>query len=169
MFSLTYVFVDKFKDFRISDLPGNQVEDSGGDKPAEGWRFNDWEEPRDFFREAFTEVPDNFASVRELLDFVYGAGSHWDNNSYFIDNEDIEMMEDEGFFQPYNCHRCVEELGEKSLDEKVDPSLSFNLQGPYQKESYRPGFDKYGVSAWFSCSDHTNVFLTEEITWYEEK
>lgn len=107
------------------------------------------------------EVPEAFDSREEVAEFVLGRGRYSDRNSFLYDQRDAFEMNEEGYFQDYECHLCLEEGND-------DPELSSDFN-QVEKDSFRPGYEKSRDDHWYRCKEHGTVHIVENETRYEEK
>ncbi len=143
---------------------------AGGTYLARGWNGFRWESKGDLFQEGVrsdTPVHGSFDGMDEVVNFVRGEGVYSDRNGFFYGEEDLEEFSDEGFFNDFSCHECVEENLEADVGEVVDPRIfpAFNV---YEVESYKVGEEKYRGDMWYQCNEHPEVHLMRSETWYED-
>lgn len=142
---------------------------------VDGWSSEDWKSFGDFVRtilKSSSPVPKSFNSTKEAVDFVRSAGEHSDINSFLYDRQDYREFQQEGFFQPIQCQRCLEDLREQletdSIPEEeiVDP-LIYPVEREYQATSFKLDEEKYVKELGYQCLTHPDIYLMKEESWYE--
>jgi len=147
----------------------------GGRNLVDGWAPAEWSSFGEYIQEGFdneTLVHSSFESVQDAFKFINGIGEYSDRNSFFYNPQDRKELQDEGYFQIMQCPKCLEDLksqleGEEIPDEEVvDPQI-YPVESEYQGKSFKPDEEKYVKKLFYSCRDHSEVYLMKEESWYE--
>lgn len=167
-----------------TDQPGNlksvsnfEFEQDRSIDHKNGWSIQEWTSFEEFVNSAFDkekEVHESFDSFGEAIKFVIGVNSYADRNSFFYDEQDESLMEDEGYFNSLECPNCLEELQTQLDYESIprsdipDPNLEV-LTNEYQVDSHMKGHEKYVEKTWIQCGRHPEVSIMETETHYQEE
>lgn len=147
----------------------------GGRKIVNGWTANEWDSFGEYIQEGFdteTLAHSSFESAQKAFAFMSGIGEYSDKNSFFYDTQDRQELQDEGYFQAMQCPECLEDLraqleGDKIPDEEIVDPRVYPIDSEHKSKSFKPGEEKFVKKLFYSCRDHSEVYLMKEESWYE--
>lgn len=124
----------------------------------EGWNIGPEEEVAGYGLDDL-EKYDEFNSEDEIREFITGTGRYSDRNSFAYTPVDRGLQMEEGFLNPFRCHRCAEEGQDDNIRH-----ISYSSE----TKSYRRGYDREVLTDILYCSEHSDVYMMKQATRYTE-